>query len=226
MFHAYERIFARCGLTTRPVEADSGAIGGDQTHEFMALADAGEAEIVYCSSCDYAANVEKAECLTPPAEPTGREEPLVEVATPDVRTIEDLEKFFNRPASEMIKTLIHRGGDQVVAAVLRGDHEVNEIKLARAIGCLEVELADDKTIEEVTGAPRGFAGPIGLKHCKIITDPAVMAIEGGIAGGNAVDVHLQGVKPGRDFVPDKVVDIRKAQPGDPCPCGKGRSAGC
>jgi prolyl-tRNA synthetase len=121
----------------------------------------------------------------------------------------------------MMKTLIYRGGDQVVAAVLRGDHEVNEIKLARAIGCLEVELADDRTIEEVTGAPRGFAGPIGLKNCKIIADPAVMSIESGIAGGNAVDVHLRGVKPGRDFTPDEIIDIRKAQPGDPCPCGQG-----
>ena len=221
MFHAYQRIFDRCGLKTRPVEADPGAIGGNQTHEFMAIADAGEAEIVYCSSCDYAANVEKAECFTPPTDPVGREDPVVEVATPGMRTIEDLEKFFNRPASEMIKTLIYRGGDQVAAAVLRGDHAVNEIKLARAIGCLEVELADERTIEEVTGAPLGFAGPIGLKGCKIIADPAVMAIESGIAGGNAVDVHLQGVKPGRDFTPDAVVDIRKAQPGDPCHCGEG-----
>ncbi|HHV94617.1 MAG TPA: proline--tRNA ligase [Firmicutes bacterium] len=221
MFHAYERVFARCGLNFRPVEADPGAIGGNQTHEFMAIADAGEAEIVYCSTCDYAANVEKARCLTPPAEPTGREDQLAEVATPGVKTIEELEKFFNRPASEMMKTLIYRGGEQVVAAVLRGDHEVNEIKLARAVGCLEVELADDETIERVTGAPRGFAGPVGLKNCKIIADPAVMNIESGITGGNKVDVHLQGVKPGRDFVPDMVIDIRKAQPGDPCPCGKG-----
>jgi prolyl-tRNA synthetase len=225
MYHAYERIFSRCGLNTRPVEADPGAIGGNMTHEFMALAEAGEAEIVYCSHCDYAANVEKAECMTPGVESTGQLEPLTKVSTPGMRTVEDLEEFFGRPASDMIKTLIYRSGDVVVAALVRGDHAVNPTKLARAIGSLEVELADENTIEEVTGAPRGFAGPVGLKGCRIIADPAVMNIEAGISGGNAVDVHLKGINPKRDFTPDEIVDIRMAKPGDPCLCGKGTLQG-
>ena len=221
MYHAYERIFSRCGLHTRPVEADPGAIGGNMTHEFMALAEAGEAEIVYCSHCDYAANVEKAECFPPSVEPADRLEPLTSVSTPGARTVDDLERFFQRPASDMIKTLIYRSGDIVVAALVRGDHVVNPTKLARAIGSLEVELADEQTIEKVTGAPRGFAGPVGLKHCRIIADPAVMTVQNGISGGNAADVHIKGINPGRDFTPEQVVDIRMAQPGDACLCGEG-----
>ena len=225
MYHAYERIFFRCGLNTRPVEADPGAIGGNMTHEFMALAEAGEAEIVYCSHCDYAANIEKAECFLPSVEPTGKLEPLTRVSTPGARTVEDLERFFQRPASDMIKTLIYRGGDTVIAALVRGDHTVNPIKLARAIGTLEVELADEKTIEQVTGAPRGFAGPVGLKGCRVIADPAVMNIEDGISGGNAVDIHVKGINAKRDLAPDEVVDIRMAMPGDTCICGKGTLQG-
>lgn len=225
MYHAYERIFARCGLNTRPVEADPGAIGGDMTHEFMALAEAGEAELVYCTHCDYAANVEKAESLAPSREKTGKREALTPVSTPGARTVQDLERFFQRPASDMIKTLIYRSGETVVAALVRGDHAVNPIKLARAIGSLEVELADDETIGRVTGAPRGFAGPVGLSGCRIIADPAVMEIENGISGGNATDVHLTGINPQRDFTPDLVVDIRMAVPGDPCLCKQGTLQG-
>ncbi len=225
MYHAYGRVFTRCGLKFRPVEADPGAIGGNMTHEYMALADAGEAEIVYCPHCDYAANVEKAECVVIPGERTGELESMTAVSTPGIRTVEDLEEFFQRPASHMIKTLIYRGKDVVVAALVRGDHVVNDIKLARAVGLMELELADERTIEEVTDAPRGFAGPVGLHGCRIIADPAVMEIQNGISGGNAVDVHLTGINPGRDFAPDEVVDIRTAQPGDPCPCGEGTLQG-
>ncbi|NMB24600.1 MAG: proline--tRNA ligase [Firmicutes bacterium] len=225
MYHAYARVFARCGLNARPVEADPGAIGGNMTHEFMALADAGEAEIVYCAHCGYAANVEKAECVVLPVEKSGVLEPLSRVATPGVRTVEELEKFFDRPASQMIKTLIYKGKDVIVAALIRGDHEVNDTKLARAVGLMELELADEATIERVTGAPRGFAGPIGLKDCKLVADPAVMELENGISGGNAVDVHLSGINPGRDFTPHQVVDIRVARPGDPCPSGDGTLQG-
>lgn len=225
MYHAYERVFARCGLKTRPVEADPGAIGGNMTHEFMALAEAGEAEIVYCSHCDYAANVEKAQSVISSGKKTGVLEGLAKVSTPNIRTVEELGEFLGRPASDMIKTMLYHNSDMVVAALVRGDHAVNDIKLARAVGVMELELADQATIEEVTGAPMGFAGPVGLKGCRIIADPTVMEMENAISGGNAVDVHMTGVNPGRDFKPDLVVDIRTAQPGDSCPCGQGTLIG-
>ncbi|NLK09091.1 MAG: proline--tRNA ligase, partial [Firmicutes bacterium] len=225
MYHAYAKIFQRCGLNARPVEADPGAIGGNMTHEYMALAEAGEAEIVYCSDCDYAANVEKAEAVAVPKGKSNELEPLTSVETPEVRTVEELEEFFQRPASHMIKTLIYKGRDTAVAALVRGDHDVNEIKLARAVGLMELELADEEVIAEVTKAPRGFAGPVGLNNCKIIADHAVMEMENAISGGNAVDIHIKGINPGRDFTPDIIADIRTARPGDPCPCGNGTLLG-
>lgn len=225
MYAAYERVFARCGLEARPVEADPGAIGGNDTHEFMVLAAAGEAEIVYCPRCNYAANVEKAACVAPSPAPEVEPEPVREVSTPGITTIEELEKFLQRPARDMIKTLIYEAGDMVVAALVRGDHTLNEMKLARAVGRLDLKLAREETIHRVTGAPTGFAGPVGLNGCRIIADPAVMAVRNGITGGNAADLHLVGVNPGRDFEPDEITDIRLAQPGDPCPNGDGTLAG-
>src|SRR5690606_951886 len=158
MFEAYERIFRRVGLETRAVLADPGAIGGDDTHEFMVLADTGEAEVVYCTECQYAANVEKAAARVLPAQDPGDGKsvavpPFQEIPTPGVRTIAELEAFLGLPATQMIKTLIYKADDRVVAVLVRGDREVNELKLARALGASSVEPADAATVEKATGAP-------------------------------------------------------------------------
>lgn len=224
MYDAYKRIFERCGLHTLPVEADAGAIGGNNTHEFMVVTDAtGEAEIAYCSQCGYAANVEKAECqFTPEVQSVDEGDCVLErVSTPNQRTVEEVSNFLGVSPKQLIKTLIYRAGDRVVAALIRGDHELNEVKLARAVGVLEVELADEELIRKVTGAPVGFAGPIGLKaDVLVIADPYVMQLSNAVCGGNAEDVHYKGVVPARDFSAAKVVDIRMVEESDPCPkCG-------
>lgn len=224
MFEAYKRIFARCGLHTLPVEADAGAIGGSNTHEFMVLTDAtGEAKVVYCDECGYAANVEKAESqFVPDKEMEDAEAGTLEkVATPNQRTVEEVADFLGVNPKQVIKTLIYRAGNQNIAALIRGDHELNEVKLARAVGVLEVEMADEALVRETTGASVGFAGPIGLSsNVRIIADPYVMELKNAVCGGNTEDMHYKGVVPGRDFSVEKVVDLRLVEENDPCPkCG-------
>lgn len=225
MYEAYERIFKRVGLTTRAVLADPGAIGGDDTHEFMVLAEAGEAEVVYCTECDYAANVEKAEAKPLDLE-TSRQDnpsdapPIEEVATPGVRTIAELVDFLNVSAQQMIKTLVYRADDKIVAVLVRGDREVNEVKLGRLLGASEVEPAAPEAVAATTGAPVGFAGPVGLKDVTIVADPEVLAIESGVTGANKADTHLRHVVYGRDYEADLVADVRVVVAGDECPrCG-------
>ena len=157
MYQAYERIFARCGLNTRAVEADTGAIGGSSSHEFMVLADVGEAVVVFCEACDFAANVEKAAAVPTPW-PESRSQEMRQIETPGVRTIEELTAFLSVEPQRMIKTLLYLADDRPVAALVRGDRDVNEVKLARVLGVEEVRLADETTIETLTGAPVGFAG--------------------------------------------------------------------
>lgn len=223
MYEAYERIFRRVGLTTRAVLADPGAIGGDDTHEFMVLAEAGEAEIVYCTQCDYAANVEKAQAkAVEPAVDASTAEgaaPVEEIATPGVRTIAELVEFLGVPAERMIKTLIYRADGKPVAVLVRGDREVNEVKLARVLGG-PVEPATPELVEQATGAPVGFAGPVGLKGVLIVADPEVLTIQGGVTGANKADAHLRNVVYGRDYRADVVADVRVVVAGDACPrCG-------
>ncbi len=222
MFDAYERLFARCGLRTRAVLADPGAIGGNDTHEFMVIAESGEAEIVYCESCDYAANVEKAETRPPQLAnvDTGGVPSVKDVATPGVRTIGELTAFLDASPDRMIKTLVYEADGEPVIALVRGDRELNEIKLSRALGCTLLEAASAEVVEGVTGAPVGFAGPVGLKGVRILADHEVPAIVGGITGANKADTHLVNVVYGRDFSCDEVLDLRTAVAGDPCPeCG-------
>ncbi|HEY8418687.1 MAG TPA: proline--tRNA ligase [Limnochordales bacterium] len=221
MYDAYTRAFKRMGLTTRAVEADSGAIGGDVTHEFMVLADAGEAAVVYCTSCDYAANTEKAEAVPPPAQEAPAAVPPVEpVATPNVRTMDELTGFLQASAERVLKTLIYEADGAPVAAVVRGDHELNEVKLKRALRATTLTLASPAVVERVTGAPVGFAGPVGLKGVRIVADPWAVAVHDAIAGANAADTHLLHVKAGRDWRADLVADIRTVTRGEPCPrCG-------
>ncbi|HET7559607.1 MAG TPA: proline--tRNA ligase, partial [Limnochordia bacterium] len=230
MYDAYARIFARCGLKTVAVEADSGAIGGDDTHEFMVLADSGENAVVHCDRCNYAANVEKAECVAP-ADPPGDAAvaaPLPErVATPGAKSIEAVAALLGAKPQTIVKTLIYRlhfgGGkdDQTIAVLVRGDRQLNELKLIKAAGAERAEMADAAEVERVTGAPPGFAGPVGLAAIEIWADAEAAAVPAAITGANAADTHLTGVVAGRDYTPGRVLDLRNAEAHDPCPrCGQ------
>jgi prolyl-tRNA synthetase len=219
MYAAYCRIFERCGLDFLAVEAESGPIGGDASHEFMVLADNGEDSVLHCKDCGYAANQEKAEIgarnLVPPDVP---KQPLQAVPTPGAATIEQVTKFLKCPARQMIKTLIYVADGKPLAVLLRGDHDANEGKVRRAVGAAKVELADPQVIEQVTGAPVGFAGPVGLKQpIPIYADREIEKIVNGITGANRAETHLTGVNYGRDFQVTGVADLRKAVDGDPCP---------
>jgi prolyl-tRNA synthetase len=223
MHSAYTSVFQRCGLRFRPVEADSGAIGGSETHEFMVLAESGEASVLFCGSeaCDYAANVERAAQICPPEYAKDSLEKLIEKETPDCRTIEEISRLLGIPAQKIIKTLLYDTGTEVVAVLVRGDREVNEIKLLNILGCLRVDLAGESTIQKVTGAARGFSGPVGLKNVKIVADPEVAAIDNAAAGANKDNIHYLNVNPGRDYTIDILADIRMVEAGEPCPrCGQ------
>ncbi|AEF94357.1 Prolyl-tRNA synthetase [Desulfotomaculum nigrificans CO-1-SRB] len=220
MYQAYTNVFNRCGLKFRPVEADSGAIGGSDTHEFMVLADSGEAAILFCSQCDYAANIEKAAVPAAGADPTAQALELKEVSTPGQKTIEQVAEFLGIAPHQTIKTLLYRTDKEVVAALVRGDRDVNEVKLLNALGALTIELADEVQVRQATGAPAGYVGPVGLSKIRIIADPEVMALSNAVAGANKADAHYINVNPNRDFKADIVEDIRMVQACEPCPkCG-------
>ena len=222
MYQAYRRIFERCGLNFRAVEADTGSIGGSSSHEFMVLADSGEDAIVSCSACQYAANVEKAESR-PLAVPEHAEpRPLEKVATPGKRSIEEVSAFLGIDAATMVKTLILLADNEPVVALLRGDHDLNEIKLKNILGCETLEMAGDEVVEKVSGAPAGFAGPVGLT-ARMVADLAVKGMRNFVTGGNAVDLHLKNVNLERDCTIGNFADIRNVVHGDPCPrCDSGR----
>jgi prolyl-tRNA synthetase len=217
MRQAYVRIFDRMGLTYRMVQADAGAIGGSTSAEFQVLVDAGEDSIVACDKCDYAANVEVATVRpgagSEAAAPT--EEPVARVHTPGHGGIDDVAKLLGIPKAAMLKSLLYVAGDKTVMAVVRGDHEVNEILLARALGVSEVFLAAEKDVVSATGAGVGFAGPMGFK-AKVIVDRAATLVPDGVTGANETDWHLLHVRFGRDYQGD-IADIRLAATGDPCP---------
>ena len=218
MYDAYTRIFRRCGLKFRAVEADSGSIGGSYSHEFMVLAETGEDEIVNCTSCSYAANLEKAEVkAAAPPDPANRAPGILkEVKTPDVRTIEELTAFLSLQPNQIVKTLIFSADGNTVAALIRGDHEVNEVKLKNLLGADQLELADPHLVAEVTGAPMGFAGPVGLKT-KMIADHAVRNMVDFVTGANKEDFHLRNVNLERDFSVNQFADLRMIMHGDRCP---------
>ncbi len=219
MFDAYTRIFTRCGLIFRPVEADSGNIGGKFSHEFMVTADSGEDAMIYCASCDYAANLEKAEIAKPGEKQVGDLSPMEEVYTPNVRTIEEVCAFLDVAPEHIVKTMIFTCDGEPVAALVRGDHEINETKLRNYLGCDSLELAMDDTILEVTGSPRGFAGPIGIKS-RIIADYSLINMKDFVVGGNREDYHIKNCNSGRDFKIQEYADLRMIQEDDLCPrCG-------
>jgi len=221
MYDAYTNIFTRCGLDFRPVEADSGAIGGGHTHEFTVLAEAGESEIVYCSECDYAANDEKAELLPIKA---AEEEmlPLEIMDTPNTKTIELVADYLKVPIEKTIKAVIYQNEkDEVICAFVRGDHEVNDVKLQNAVQAINLRMADESAICAIGGVA-GFMSPIGLaKEAIVIADATVMEMCNAVAGANQVDRHYKNVNPKRDFKNVIVADLRLMKEGDPCPhCGK------
>lgn len=221
MYDAYTKIFTRCGLEFRPVEADNGAIGGGHSHEFTVLADAGESNIAYCSSCDYAASDEKAELAVIKA---AAEEllPLEKVATPEASTIELVAEFLKVPVEKTIKAVAFQTEkDELILAFVRGDHEVNDVKVINAIGAIELHMAEEAAIV-AAGGVAGFMSPIGIKKgTKIVVDSTVMEMYNAVAGANEKDMHYKNVNPKRDFGEAIVTDIRMIQEGDACPrCGQ------
>jgi prolyl-tRNA synthetase len=219
-FAAYEKICRRCGFKFRAVEATTGAIGGSFSHEFMVLAETGEEEIVWCE-CGYGANIEKAECASCAKAPEGQAlQPVKEVSTPGMKSVEEVGGFLKMPVERFIKTMIYSADGNPVVALVRGDYEINEHKLKNALDCAELYLADEAMIEKVTGAPLGFAGPIGLKGARMIADSSVEGVVNGVTGANKKDYHVTNINIGRDFTPEKITDIRKVTRGDKCKCGK------
>jgi len=223
MRETYMNIFRRCGFRFRAVEADTGSIGGSFSHEFMVLADTGEDQIVNCSKCQYAANLEKAEVNDSSQETVLDEKvilPLEEVETPDMKTVEEVTSFLSISPQNLVKTLIFKADDKVIAALVRGDHDINEAKLKNFLGADQIELADQRLVEEVTSAPIGFAGPIGL-DLKIIADNDLRAMQNMVVGGNKKDLHIKNVNFQRDFSVHAFGDLRFITTQDPCPrCGE------
>jgi prolyl-tRNA synthetase len=220
MESAYRRVFERCGLGYTQVEADSGNIGGSESHEFMVLAATGEDAILSCPSCGYGANVEKAATgpIAPAPEwPLDRPDSPCAVDTPEMRSVEEVAAFLGIAPAHLIKTLIFETDREHVAVLIRGDLEVNEIKLGNALDCLHLQLASEDRILEVTGGPQGFSGPVGLAGVRVLADPTVMDLAVAATGANRLDTHLVGVVPGRDFTPAAVADVSLARAGDPCP---------
>jgi len=220
MYETYQRIFTRCGLQFRAVEADTGNIGGSLSHEFQVLTETGEDALVACDNCDYAANVEQAVARAP----KGGTNPTAEktkVATPGKHSIADVSAFLKVPPEKLVKTLIYLADGKPIAVLVRGDREVNEIKLKKALGADQIVLATDAAVKEVTGAPVGFAGPVGLK-VPVYCDIEICALSDFVVGANEADAHLTGVNIERDFTPTACGDYHAAAAGDPCArCDKG-----
>lgn len=222
MYDAYVNVFTRCGLDFRAVEADAGAIGGKGTHEFMVLADSGEDTIALCNDCDYAANIEMAEVVfDEPAEVIHGDRQPEKVATPRASTIEEVTKALGVSPDQVIKSILFVADKEPVLVLVRGDHEVNEVKVKNVLDTAMCELADEETVRRVTGAPVGFAGPVGLKEkVKILADRAVKVMPEAVVGANEADAHLIHVVPERDFQVNLYADLRNIQEGDVCPrCG-------
>lgn len=213
MFDTYTRIFERCSLEFRAVEADTGSIGGKFSHEFHVLADSGEDAIASCTACDYAANLERAELRDQEFAPSGKN--IEKVSTPGKKSVEEVSGFLGVQASSLIKTLIYETDRGGVAICVRGDFEINEVKLKRELSVQTLQLAGDEVVRKATGAPVGFAGPVGLK-IPVYADYSVKGVSNGVMGANEADAHLVNVSPSRDFKAE-YLDVRNAVAGDRCP---------
>jgi prolyl-tRNA synthetase len=224
MVEVYTQIFTRCGLKFKMVEAESGLIGGTFSHEFMVLAETGEETIVSCIRCSYAANIEKAEfrrqVKSSPTRDKGSQKPVQKVLTPEKRTVEEVTQFLHVSPQDLVKTLIFESDRGCVAALVRGDHEISEKKLKTVWKTEKIQLASEEMVEEITHAPKGFAGPIGLS-IPILADLDIQEMVNFVTGANEMDAHLIHVNMGRDFQVSQLVDIRKFTPRDRCPlCGE------
>ncbi len=228
MYETYERIFTRCGITYRAVEADTGAIGGSNSHEFTALSEVGESEIAHCTSCSMAATTERAEVKDTVSDSSEELLPMEKVFTPETKTIEDVSKFLGIEQKDTIKALLFITYDdegnekEYVAAFIRGDRELNETKLVNALGIHEhsIEFADEDKIAATTGAVGGFTGPMGLTNCKVVVDSELVGLKNLCSGANEKDYHFKNVNFDRDYKADLIVDIKTLTEEDPCPiCG-------
>ena len=225
LHQAYSNIFSRCGLTFRPVEADSGAIGGKGSHEFMALANTGESEIVYCNKCDYAASDEIAP-LVPQGTGVGEEfQPLEEVETPDCKTVEDVALYLGVASDRMVKTMCYWAWhkdetEEVLLVLIRGDRQINEIKLKNTLDCLELRFATEEEVRNI-GLEPGYCGPVGLRNgVRVVADAEVPLMVNHECGGGRKDFHYLNANFGRDYEADIVADIALVRAGCPCPnCG-------
>ncbi|NLL29862.1 MAG: proline--tRNA ligase [Clostridiales bacterium] len=219
MRDAYIKIFDRCGIVAKPVDADSGAIGGSGSAEFMVKSEVGEDDVVFCTNCDYAANMEKAPSTPEKAEKEEFKE-LNKIETPNVRTIEDLIKFFNTTEKEFAKTLIYNADGKIVAVMVRGDREVNEVKVSNALGgVINLNMASTEDVLKATNAQVGFAGPINIKVDTLLVDEEVANMYNFIVGANETGYHYENVNYGRDFE-GVVGDYRNVTEGENCPdCG-------
>ncbi len=224
MYEAYKNIFTRCELEFKVVEADSGSIGGSFSHEFMVLAKNGEDAIVSCNSCSYGANIEKSPVKVSnynESSNNDKELPIEEVYTPSVKTIEDVENFLNIPANKIVKTIILTDGTEIVAALVRGDFEINPIKVKNLMNWDTIFFASEDSVRDVTGAPTGFAGPVNIK-CKIIADNSIRGLKNFVTGANKKDYHFKNTN-FSNIEPVEFFDIRNAVHGDPCPkCSNGK----
>ncbi|MBE3571650.1 MAG: proline--tRNA ligase [Moorella humiferrea] len=220
MYQAYTNVFRRCGLNFRPVQADTGAIGGNYSHEFMALASTGEAVLVYCRECDYAANVEIAAARALPKPVAETPQSIKEVATPGQKTVAEVSAFLGITPDRLIKTVFYEADGQLIAVLVRGDRELNEVKLQNFLGCRRLSLADPEKVAAATGASVGYVGPVGLEGVPIYADAEIPYLVNAVAGANRDGYHLTGVNPGRDFRADTYADLRQVEAGEPCPqCG-------
>jgi prolyl-tRNA synthetase len=220
MYEAYQRIFNRMNLQFRVVEADTGAIGGNESHEFVVLAETGESEIVFCENCDYAANVEKATCI--PQKAYNSDNPMLElekINTPGQKTIQDIADNYGIAKENQIKTLMYMADNELIAVIVRGDRELNETKLKNAIACNNLFMADEETVKQVCGAGFGSLGPVGLP-VKVYADLEVSFMKNFACGANEDNYHFINVNVNRDFLPEAYIDVRNAVEGDQCPvCG-------
>lgn len=228
MYETYERIFTRCGLTFRAVEADTGAIGGSNSHEFTAISEVGESEITYCNACKMAATTEKAEVADECSEEDVKEIPLEKIYTPNTKTITEVAQYLDIDEKKTIKALLFVTHDDqceksgYAIAFIRGDRELNEVKLINALGIHEhqIEFADEAEIADATGAVGGFTGPIGLVNCTVVIDSELTKLKNLCAGANEKNYHIKNVNYGRDYKGDIIADIKTLKANDPCPkCG-------
>lgn len=221
MYKAYERIFKRMGLNFKIVEADSGAIGGNTSHEFVSFAEEGEAEIVHCFSCSYAADVEKATTVLKKKNTSEDELPLELIKTPDKKTIKEVANFIGVELEKLIKTLVFEADGRIIVVLVKGDRELNIVKLKNYLKCNELELAGDEKISEIFQCEKGYLGPVGLKGVPVLADREVMVEHNLICGANRNGYHYINVNPERDFIVDDIVDLIKVEAMDPCPvCGE------